>query len=304
MNATKGAAFVMLLCAGMIVSSRASAGPIPASFYNEDVYLPPVLGAQSDFEIVFGGNQAGALTPVINPFPNGTAFVEPYNPATNTTTMVFEGNPLLAGQTYHFGYSEVGGTPVPHGFGSPDVLQQYWTPGNELLPAPTLTVGIGPPVNGAGIFLLLYAEGAFIAADSLPYFPYLNRWWSELWVPFGGLFPVNIWNFLTDDPDNDGPFLVRPLDGSDDDAPTLRLSNVEYFFSTTQIPLDQLNDANLPPTDPLWLPSGIPNGTTLGPGDSATFTVDPTPEPGSLILLSIGAAVLGGYGWRHRKQIA
>lgn len=298
MNAMKRGAVLMLLCAGMIYSSRASAGPILATFYNENVNLPTGLGAQSDFEIVFGGNQTGTLTPAINPFPSGTAFVEPYNPITNTTTMVFEGNPLAPGHMYHLGYTEVGGTPVPHGFGSPDVVQQYWTPGNNLFPAPTLTVGVGPPNSGAGTFLLTYVGAASVVGS----FAYFTSWWWEIWVPAGVLFPVGILNFDGDDPDDDGLAGVRPMIDGDPDTP-LQLSNVTYFFSDTQIPLSDLNDSNLPPSDPRWQPSGIPDGTTLGAGDSATFYVNSAPEPASLTLLGIGAAVLGGYGWRRRRQM-
>jgi len=46
----------------------------------------------------------------------------------------------------------------------------------------------------------------------------------------------------------------------------ITLSDVEYFVSPTEIPLDTLNFTGLPPTDPRFLPGGIPNGTILDPG--------------------------------------
>jgi hypothetical protein len=62
------------------------------------------------------------------------------------------------------------------------------------------------------------------------------------------------------------------------------LSGAEYFVSPTQIPLDQLNSADLA-SEP-WQPiPGIPNGTQVQNGGSFT---SPLPEPASLWLLAVG----------------
>ena len=65
------------------------------------------------------------------------------------------------------------------------------------------------------------------------------------------------------------------------------LSGAEYFISPSEIPLDQLNNADLS-SEP-WQPiPGIPNGTQVQNGGSFS---SPVPEPAPLVLLTIGVGV-------------
>jgi hypothetical protein len=54
------------------------------------------------------------------------------------------------------------------------------------------------------------------------------------------------------------------------------LSDVGFFLSSKEVPLNQLNSLSLPPDDSRFRPvSGIPNGTVLGAGGSVTFSAAP-----------------------------
>jgi len=87
------------------------------------------------------------------------------------------------------------------------------------------------------------------------------------------------------------------------DNPTLQsetLSDAGFFLSSTEIPLDQLNSAGLPPDDPRFqrVPN-IPNGTVLGAGASMSFSI---PEPAGATLLLTGISALLGCGVLRRLR--
>ncbi len=85
-----------------------------------------------------------------------------------------------------------------------------------------------------------------------------------------------------------------------DYGPELTLSDVQYFISPTQIPLEELNDGYVPPPDSPWQSvPGIPNGTHL---DSMTGVQSaPLPEPPRIVgLLSLGGMGLIVMAWRRR----
>jgi hypothetical protein len=72
------------------------------------------------------------------------------------------------------------------------------------------------------------------------------------------------------------------------------LSNVRFFTSDTQIPLDQLNTTDLPPSDPRFQPlPGIPDGSTIEPGgtlNSSEFLS--APEPTTYTAMAAGFAAM------------
>jgi hypothetical protein len=88
-----------------------------------------------------------------------------------------------------------------------------------------------------------------------------------------------------------------------DYGPELTLSDVQYFISPTQIPLDQLNNDYVPPKDSPWQSvPGIPDGTGLG--SMSGVQSQPLPEPPRIVgLLSMAGMGLIGVVWRRRRIV-
>jgi hypothetical protein len=312
-------AVAVLLCAAMAPPPKARAGPIPSSLYNEGGAPGIVAPANEDsFTIVFQGDQRANLAPTFGPPPvndgHNATYVESqepgnipigtgpptmsYNATNNTTTLVYSGN-FIAGDSYHFGYSELTG---PGGEKpAPQVLSKFYSVGGNPSPSsnPWLfpAVGIGFGEVSLGAYMIVLAGVGFTAGDGQPFGTGIVYDWAEVPINLPVFVPVIIGNFLNDD--------IGGLPDNDDIEPdtTLQLSSAQYFISDSQIPLGDLNIDNLPPTDPRFQPlPGFVPGTTLGQGDTVTYTV--SPEPSSLTLLVTGVFGVFGYGWRRRKPAA
>jgi hypothetical protein len=79
------------------------------------------------------------------------------------------------------------------------------------------------------------------------------------------------------------------------------LSNPRFFISPTEIPLDQLNTTDLPPSDSRFHPLTLPDGSKLGASSSESELV--TAEPSSFVLLLCGGAGLLAGTLRRRKKV-
>jgi hypothetical protein len=81
------------------------------------------------------------------------------------------------------------------------------------------------------------------------------------------------------------------------------LSDALFFVSPTEIPLDNLNTNDYPPTSPMFQPiPGIPDGTVL---DSGSSIAGPSvPESSTWAMLLLGFAGLGYAGYRRRQKLA
>ena len=273
-------------------------GTALAQFYNDD-YTNTTGTTAYSLDLTFSGSQTGNLAgeTFVYAFPwpnsgttieaqlpyngspynaNGITVSDSYDPGTNTTTLVYSGTyGLASGATAHVGYGLAGGSNGGENTQSPAFLGSSWdVGGGTLLPAnPVLT----ETISGAGTlntsgtqattFMLLHANVAS-AAGGTPV-----GQWAEFQVPTNAM--------------------GTPLFENDGTAP-VTLSNVGYQLSSTLIPLDQLNSIDEPAS--YFTPLGIPDGTTLGPGQSVV------PEPGTIVLLGVGAIGVAAYAWQRRRR--
>ena len=236
--------------------------------------------SETTVNVVLNGNfsQAGDVVNNYPTFGPGTTSTVTYNAANNTTTITVTNTtvnavPVPAGKVAHIGYSLLNGT----GGGemeSPETAYKYWgtpqnaTPASNLrLPAPSWFVtnpGQGPNT----VFVIMYATIELANGAT-------SGEWDEQQVPANQPFKINLGN---DD----------MLDGN------MFAFNVGFQFSNTEIPLDDLNLNDYPPSSFQPLP-GFMNGQGIGPGmnlESSMLAAPELPEPSSLGLLAIGAAGL------------
>ena len=273
-------------------------GTARAQFYNDD-YTNSTGTTAYSLDLTFSGNQTanfpGETFVYAFPYPNSGTTIEsqmpyngsPYNangitvtdtydPGTNTTTLVYSGTYGLApGGTAHVGYGLSGGTNGGENVQSPAFLGSSWdVGGGTLLPAnPTLTVTVSGAgtVNTSGTqattFVLLHADVASgLGAGGA------TGEWAEFQVPTNAM--------------------GTPYFENDSTAP-VTLSSVGYQLSPTLIPLDELNSTYEPAGN--FTSLGIPDGTTLQPGQSVV------PEPSAIALLGVGGIGLIACRLRRRR---
>ena len=274
-------------------TALAQVGP---GFYNDD-YLNSTGAAATSLDLTFSGDLTAALSGggfvASFPYPGGTVLTgtipqntpvngltvtDSYDAGTNTTTLVYSGTAsVVSGLSAHVGYSLLGGYTGQENTQSPAFLRSSWdNGGGTLLPA---NAALTETISGAGAldtsgtqattYVLLHADVGFASGGGVT-----TSKWAEFEVP-------------TDTPGT-------PWFENDSTVPIV-LSSVGYQLSTTPIPLDQLNSA-FEPADS-FTPLGIPDGTTLQPGEAV-------PEPGTIVLLGTAAIALLGYLWRRRRQAA
>jgi fibronectin-binding autotransporter adhesin len=252
--------------------------------YNENVTNTSGL-PQTEINIVLNGNfsQAGDVIVNYDTFADGTNFSSTYNSTTNTTTLSFaaqnSADAIAAGHVGHVGYSLINGT----GGGeeeSPETAYKYWgalqsAPGSSLrLPAPSWFVT--DPGQGANtVFVILYStielSNGQVAGE-----------WDEQQVPANQPFQIGLGNN-----DNlDGPMFAF---------------NVGFQFSPTEIPLDDLNSLDYPPSSFTPVP-GITDASPIDPGStllSQPLTSPDLPEPASLGLVGMGSLL----ALRRRRRL-
>lgn len=248
--------------------------------FNQFDPLPSGGATPNNFEMVFQGNVTSVIP--AQPLSNYTdAFLNPnpikvsYSASSNTTTVTFSGSNGFAypfGNTLdpHFGL-DAGLQPA-----TPLVLSnEFWSlNGSDIqnLPAATISRLNGGNSNLPDPWAIIYLNETITGTSTT------GGVWEEL--PFVG------------------PLSFQVTNGS---AQSLTLSDVQYFVSNTQIPLDNLNFNDYPPnSSPFILLPGL-NGTVLGNGQ--TLDVSPTPEPSTWLLFGSGLGVLGIIAIRKKKEI-
>jgi hypothetical protein len=229
-----------VLAASAVLASHVDAGTLPPEFFNEFDTTPSTTPGPSDFEVFFLGKVAIPTQDCglqIDPFGCQNGIKVKYNARTNETVVTYSGSPLPPDKREHFGLNYGPQSNPP----SVQVARKEWTfAGRSVsVPAPTIYNGLPPPATGTYDFAIIFMY------EAIGTVPNAAGTWFEF--PFAVGSPLD------------------PLVGNFTKA-KITLSDVEYFVSPTEIPLDTLNFASLPPTDPRFLPGGIPNGTILAPG--------------------------------------
>jgi hypothetical protein len=240
-----------------------SVGRVLASSPNDEAVTNETGEEQTELNLELMGDQTHELgESFVNPFGSSGSVSSSYDNTTNKTTVEFStgsgGTPVEEGQTAEVGFDEE----QPEDLGG-----KYWGPEEAVpsvedeLPAPTISItheGIGP-------FVIIYVTVELPDGKT-------SGEWSESQAPSNQSFQIGIGNFAS----QDGP---------------LSLSDAKYFFSDTQIPLDQLNFSSEPPTGSQFMPvPGIPDGTVVAPG--TTDDSSDLPEPTAMCTLLTGAAML------------
>lgn len=171
--------------------------------------------------------------------------------------------PLTGNKGPHFGLQPMNGGPPKL-----DVLSQQW----NSLPAFS-TISVEPPKPGAK-YELVFAKSTDTSTGAIT-----GAWFEVPFQPAGHKFTFQ----------NNG-------------GDTVTLSDVGYFVTSTDYPLDQLNSILLPAPGQSGSPfTALPqdDGQTVGPGGSLDVV---TPEPSTLALLGSGLVGLSTFLRKRRHQ--
>lgn len=240
---------------------------LPSIVSAQDPYLYSQLitaegSAQTQFNILLNGNLTNEIDNTINPFGAGGSVSVTYKSVSNITFVTFSGGAIAIGSNVVVGLSD----PLTN---ADQLYREYWS-AQDNAPLPTPSFFNTNPTSGPNsVFVITYstfqlAHGAQQVAE-----------WSEQQVPAGQTFQVGIGN-------NDA------IDGSE------LAFNTGFQFSNTQIPLDDLNLQDYPPSSFAPLP-GITNGISIASGtsvESDSLLAPEIPEPSSFLLCIVALTAI------------
>ena len=242
---------------------------------------PPAMGFTgfTDFDVILPGDQTGVATGNYNSFVDPTS-TSTYNSMTDQTTITFTSSSMstigLGGVSGSFGPS---GPPTPHFGFSGDVPGA--TTGGEMIPPVSMEWSYGTSqtmaVPGLGVDFKSGSTGVtqyLIEYVTVTFGDLSTGEWFEL--PFQGGYKSSFVGSTGFD---------------------VTLSDAVFFVSPTEIPLDNLNTNDYPPTSPFFQPiPGIPDGTELMSGGS--IAGPSVPEPATWVMMVLGFLGLGFAGRR------
>jgi hypothetical protein len=245
---------------------------------------PPVAGFTgfTGFAVFLPGNQVATVSANYNAFKSPAPAAITYDPATKLTEIKWTStNPsdtIGLGPSGGGPYGP-GNSPVPH-FGFTGIIPGVTTGGEKLPPVkmewfygsnatkqtPTLGVKIKSTGTGPTKYVIEYvtATSGGLSTGS----------WFEL--PYQGSYQLN---FIG----TGGPMTI---------------SNAGFMLSPTEIPLDQLNQNDLPPP-------GMPGSTFQSDPNNPDGTMIPNggiPEPATWAMMILGVAMVGAA--RRRRSAA
>lgn len=286
---------LLLAFVGSVVLAPGLAGAVATTSWNFDPYWPtqPVCGCVylTGFEVILLGNQTAFATGNYNSFPSGTDKVtyangkttiifysSAYSPTLSTADAI-KANGTSPSQTFgsghlaapHFGFTGQVAGESAGGERLPPVTMEWLTGNPTSNPTVAGTVpnlGIKVKSNastGPTKYLIEYVNAKVGSGTT-------GEWFE---APYQGSYQASFTN------------------GS---GASVTLSNARFFTSDTQIPLDNLNVNDTPPSGGNFQPiPGVPDGTMLPSS---------TPEPEAWALMLVGFAGLGGVLRRRRAVTA
>ena len=268
-------------------ASQASAATVETN-WNFDPYWPTTCTCSNftGFEVILPGNQTGTATGNYNSFVNPTTSIT-YDSGLDQTTIKYfssTGSTIPLGPTT--GAYGPSGSPVPH-FGFTGDIPGSTTGGEKLPPVSMQWLYTGSGSVGAPGLGINFKSNAAPTSSNVKYLiEYVTvtsggqstGTWFEL--PYSGGYKAN-------------------FTGST--GSTVDLSNAKFFLSPTEIPLDNLNSNDYPPSGSQFKPiPGIPDGTSLAPG--ASLLGASTPEPATWAMMLLGLAGVGAMLRYRRRQ--
>ena len=243
---------------------------------------------QYQFSYVFSGNlTSDTFDGITNPwyYTDSATSSLTYNSGNNTTTLSYidnvGGTGIAAGATAGVGYSFNGNGDAFQGTDALNLVGAYWGTNPTMDQIPASTTAINATGGGPGQdYLILYTSIQQGVSDVIGQI-------SEFAVNVGAAIQAILENGSSNNivPNDNGPMFSF---------------NVGFQFSNTQIPLDDLNYGNYPPSSFNPVP-GVSDGTPIAPGGYATSDIF-TPEPSSLVLLGLGAVALAAVARRTRRR--
>ena len=300
MRIGKNFAVALVIAAVGAGSARAAIiGGLIGEALNTYVPLPPssMTGGATSFAIVFQGNVTSSIDTsttagdsALNPFlflnnqlnNGGTTSVTAAVDGNGNTVVTFTGsNPITSSTEFGFenGLPHLGLSSSPSGPAALDIISQTWSNSSSSFALPggvSVSVVNGSPADPfVVLFAAVTSNGNTVGQ------------WFELPYTAGTTPQLAITNYT---------------------ANAETLSDVGYFLSSTQIPLDDLNFGLAPPPGTPGSPFiPLPNldGQTLAGGNGiggAGGTIGPfsVPEPSSIISLGMGLLVVAGCFARRR----
>jgi hypothetical protein len=254
------------LFGGALFAALSYATPAVADDFISETVTNNTGSSQSQFNIVLAGNVAGDVDATLNPFGSSGSLTTWYSSSQNWTILSFTGTAIANNSLITAGLSDTV---------SDQIIGNYWgavDAPNPQAPAPTISLNLTGS-GGSTMYLIVYVP---------------------VTLQFGGPLPGSkIWY---EQPVTSGQTAQIELANNDITNETLAVLDAGYLISPTQIPLDDLNLNNYPPTS---FTTAI-LGADINPGGDVLSGTISVPEPAAALVLAPG--ILGLWVCRRLRR--